>query len=209
MHDVYADFAALRAAEPADAFSISLCDRGSHVAVAAPHGGGIEPGTSEIALAIAGTDLSYYLFEGQKRTGNSALHITSRRFDEPHGLAVLRRAARVLTVHGERSDEETVFLGGLDRSLRRGVATALARAGYAVAEPPSASLDGRDARNLCNAGRTGAGVQLELPAGLRRSFFESLSRAGRAKPTARLTEFAGLVRAAALACGRSEPAATH
>ena len=195
--DKYRNFAALCAAEPADAFSIATCDRGSRVMVAAPHGGGIEPGTSEIALAIAGADLSYYLFEGHKRQGNAVLHITSSNFDEPRGLELLRRATCVLTVHGEASETESVCLGGLNAFLKRALTRALESRGYAVRE--NANLQGLDARNICNIGMTGAGVQLELSAGLRRSFFESLARAGRSKPTARLSEFAGIVRETVLA----------
>ena len=197
MSDRYSNFAALSAGERADAFSISLRDRGSRVAVAAPHGGGIEPGTSEIAVAIAGTDLSYYLFEGHKQQGNATLHITSSRFDEPQGLALLRRAGCVVTVHGEASRTETVYLGGLNTSLTLALRAGLERHGYLLREHPS--LHGRDERNICNVGLTGAGVQLELSAGLRRTFFESLSRAGRAKPTVRLVEFSAIVREAALA----------
>lgn len=199
MRDTYPTFAALRAAEPAAAYSMSLRDRGSPVVVAAPHGGGIEPGTSEIALAIAGDELSYYLFEGHKRQGNAALHITSRRFDEPDGVALLRRTTCVLTVHGEASDDPVVYLGGLNSALKLELFAALARAGYVAREHEN--LQGLDEANLCNLGSSGAGVQLELSAGLRRSFFESLSRAGRAKPTVRLREFAGIIRETALASG--------
>jgi phage replication-related protein YjqB (UPF0714/DUF867 family) len=197
MRDTYRTFAELRAAEPADAFAVSICDRASRIVVAAPHGGGIEPGTSEIAVAIAGADLSYYLFEGHKRQGNSALHITSANFDEPCGLALLRRAASVMTVHGEASQTETVYIGGLNASLKFALAGALEKRGYAVRG--NANLQGLDNRNICNLGLTGAGIQVELSAGLRRSFFESLSRAGRAKPTARLAEFGGIVRETAIA----------
>jgi len=192
MRDTYRNFAELRAAEPAEAFSTSVCDRASQVAVAAPHGGGIEPGTSEIAVAIAGADFSYYLFEGHKRQGNATLHITSANFDEPGGLALLRRAACVLTVHGEASETEAVYVGGLSDSLKNALRAALEGCGYRVRE--NADLQGVDGRNICNAGLTGAGVQLELSAGLRRSFFASLSREGRARPTARLAEFGGIVR---------------
>ena len=196
MSDSYSNFAALSAGERPDAFSIALRDRGSRVAVAAPHGGGIEPGTSEIAVAIAGANLSYYLFEGHKRRGNATLHITSSRFDEPQGLALLRRAACVVTVHGEASEREMVYLGGLNASLRNALIKALEKNGYVVGE--NATMQGRDERNICNIGSSGGGVQLELSAGLRRSFFESLSRAGRAKPTVRLAEFSAIVRGAAL-----------
>jgi len=194
MRDTYENFAELHAAEPAEAFSIAMCDRASQVAVAAPHGGGIEPGTSEIAVAIAGGDLSHYLFEGHKRQGNTSLHITSVNFDEPRGLALLRRAAYVLTVHGEASETETVYLGGLSGSLKNALRTALEASGYVVRE--NANLQGLDQRNICNVGLMGAGVQLELSAGLRRSFFESLSRAGRQKATSRLGEFSALIRRA-------------
>lgn len=198
--DFYADFAALRAAESAAEFSIAICDRGSHVAVAAPHGGGIEPGTSEIAAAIAGKGLSYYLFEGHKLTGNKVLHITSSRFDEPTGLGLMRRAVCVLTVHGEESDDEIVYLGGLNALLKSELQTALQERGYVAIEHHKPSLQGLDARNICNIGLAGSGVQLELTAGLRRSFFESLSRAGRAKPTPRLSEFSAIVREVVRRC---------
>jgi poly-gamma-glutamate hydrolase-like protein len=58
-------------------------------ALVAPHGGGIEPGTSELADAIAASDLSFYTFEGLKPSGNTDLHITSTRFDEPMCLTLL------------------------------------------------------------------------------------------------------------------------
>lgn len=81
--DKYSSFAELVQNEPPGAYSIRWRKTESTIAVIAPHGGAIEPGTSEIALEIAGADLSYYLFDGQKAKENSALHITSTRFDEP------------------------------------------------------------------------------------------------------------------------------
>jgi phage replication-related protein YjqB (UPF0714/DUF867 family) len=45
------------------------------LAILAPHGGGIEPGTSELAEAVAGEGLSFYAFEGLKRSGNAVLHV--------------------------------------------------------------------------------------------------------------------------------------
>ena len=85
--DKYANLTVLVSSESTDAYSKSTRNGGSRVAVAAPHGGGIEPGTSEVALAIAGADLSYYLFEGRKAEGNGDLHVTSTNFDDPeyHG----------------------------------------------------------------------------------------------------------------------------
>jgi phage replication-related protein YjqB (UPF0714/DUF867 family) len=205
MSDKYKNFAALKAGEPEDAFRILSRDKGSGVVVAAPHGGGIELGTSEIAIAIAGEDLSFYLFEGKKAEGNKALHITSSCFDEPSGLALMRSAACVLTVHGEVSDAEVVYLGGLNTRVKFALCAALKGGGYIVREHENPKLRGRDAENICNVGRLGAGVQLELSVGLRASFFQSLSRSGRAKPTARLSEFSTLIREAVREMRNTEP----
>jgi hypothetical protein len=46
------------------------------IVIAAPHGGGIERGNSAIALAMAGDDLTYHLFESRRSTENGTLHIS-------------------------------------------------------------------------------------------------------------------------------------
>ena len=59
MADRYANFKELAAAsEPDIDYRIRYADRGSSVAIIAPHGGTIEPETAEIAEAIAGTEHS-------------------------------------------------------------------------------------------------------------------------------------------------------
>jgi phage replication-related protein YjqB (UPF0714/DUF867 family) len=104
--DTYANFAQLSAAEgEGDDFVVSTAARcGASTVVLAPHGGGIELGTSEVALRIAEDDLSYAVFEGRKPTGNLRLHITSSHFDEPRCLELVEAADNVLTIHGEESD---------------------------------------------------------------------------------------------------------
>ncbi len=62
----------------------------SGILVMAPHGGGIEPGTGDIADGVAGQHHSFYCFKGIKKQGNRALHITSNRFDEPLAMAMVR-----------------------------------------------------------------------------------------------------------------------
>lgn len=198
MADKYANFAALVSSEPSDAYSKSSRDVGSRVAVAAPHGGGIEPGTSEVALAIAGTDLSYYLFEGRKAEGNRDLHVTSTNFDDPECLALLRAAETVIAVHGEGGGEAVVYLGGRDDRLRGRIAAELGRRNFEVRTHANSELQGRHPRNVCNVGRSGAGVQLELSRGLRETIFRSLSAAGRGAATPRLSDFASAVRSATL-----------
>lgn len=193
MADKYPNFAALAAAEPASGYAVTVRDRGSAVAIAAPHGGGIEPGTSEVALAIAGHDLSYYLFEGRKPRANFDLHLTSSNFDEPGCLALLGAAERVVTVHGEGSLEEVAFLGGLDRPLAAALAAALAGSGFAVGSHIGPGMQGSHARNICNIGRARAGVQLELGGGLRRRFLDARSGTA-AERAARLARFAAAVR---------------
>jgi phage replication-related protein YjqB (UPF0714/DUF867 family) len=194
MPDKYKSFEELRRAEPRAAFEIISRKRNSPVVIAAPHGGGIEPGTSEIARSIAGDEFSYYLFEGRKATDNGDLHITSNRFDEPQGLALVTAAEFVLAVHGEADQDEIVYIGGLDEGAKLELAGALQEAGYAAREPGKVALAGRDKFNICNRGVTGAGVQLELSLGLRRSFFRSLDRTGRQQQTDKLAPFAAVVR---------------
>ena len=96
-------------------------------AIIAPHGGGIETGSSEIADAIADEGFSFYAFEGLKSSRNAVLHITSTRFDEPMCFNILGNSGVVLTIHGEDSDGagEGVFVGGLDIALGAQIGTAV------------------------------------------------------------------------------------
>src|SRR5437868_14874222 len=82
-------------------FSISVRRARDLFAIVAPHGGGIEPGTSEIADAIAADTFSYYAFDALKASANSELHITSTRFDEPMCLNLISHSDVVITIHGE------------------------------------------------------------------------------------------------------------
>lgn len=194
MPDKYSNFSQLASAESDRAYAVVTKDLGSSVAIAAPHGGGIEPGTSEIALTIAGSDLSLYMFEGIKANGNSDLHITSTKFDEPQCLKLLQSAEVVVTVHGEASDDEIVYLGGLHKAGVASISASLASCDFTIREHTNPSLQGLHLRNICNIGRTGKGVQLEISSGLRRIFFASLTRDGRMRATPRLSEFCDSVR---------------
>ena len=73
-------------------------------------------------------------FEGLKTSGNTDLHITSTRYDEPMCLTVLGHTEVVVTLHGEHSEEdgEGVFLGGLDTMLGERIRTVLTRKGFDV-----------------------------------------------------------------------------
>jgi phage replication-related protein YjqB (UPF0714/DUF867 family) len=166
------------------------------LAMVAPHGGGIEPGTSEIADGIAAEDFSFYAFDGLKPRGNADLHITSTRFDEPMCLALLALSEVVVTLHGEDSEgnDEAVFLGGLDDELGHHLCVALGARDFDVRRHPDRRLQGLEPENLCNRGIIGKGVQFELSRAVRRQMFRSLSREGRRHPTQRFRDFVDAVR---------------
>jgi phage replication-related protein YjqB (UPF0714/DUF867 family) len=150
------------------------------------------------AEAIAGNELSFYAFEGIKPTDNGRLHITSTRFDEPRCIAILAESEGAVAIHGEGTDEEVVFLGGCDPDGCDRLQRTLMNHGFCVRQHGSPKLQGRDNFNICNRCRTGRGIQFELSSGLRRSFFRSLSSAGRRQPKARLGKFAAAVRGVVL-----------
>lgn len=128
--DKYGSFAELRASEPAGHWRAQAVVQGAGRAVIAPHGSSIEPGTSEIAKAIASDDLDLYVFEGLKPVGNRDLHITSIRFDEPVGLKLLSAASRVVAIHGEGSGDKAVtFLRVSTLSFARQLSASFLRAG--------------------------------------------------------------------------------
>lgn len=168
-----ADFADLsRAAVEGTDFRRELRRTGSGTAHIAVHGGGIEPGTAEVADAVAAANgQDYYAFKAVRAIGNQALHLTSTRFDDPACLELLSECVRTVSYHGCTGDAPIVHLGGRDSALRRRVGEALAGAGFAVNWHPAEDLDGSESRNICNRNAAGAGVQLELSAALRASFF--------------------------------------
>lgn len=194
--DVYRNFAELSEAEREDLdFRISAVKRGgSSIVIVAPHGGKIEPGTSEVAKEVANNDLSLALFEGIKRKGNKHLHITSTNFDEPRCVELVQESDTVVAIHGEASKELSVFLGGRDHELCAQLKAILERYGFIVKTHGNPDLHGLATENICNRGRHGAGIQLELSSGLRQTFFQSLTDKGRKKPTDELFRFAAAVR---------------
>ncbi|MFD9078736.1 poly-gamma-glutamate hydrolase family protein [Streptomyces erythrochromogenes] len=85
--------------------------------VMAIHGGGIEPGTSELSLAIAGYRPDtlepaaagaplhdYWMFEGLRSSGavpgNGDLHVTSTHNDDPVARSLAAGSTNVLSLHG-------------------------------------------------------------------------------------------------------------
>jgi phage replication-related protein YjqB (UPF0714/DUF867 family)/ppGpp synthetase/RelA/SpoT-type nucleotidyltranferase len=168
--DKYRSYPALAAGETEGVdYRKLITEKPSPVLIAVPHGGTIEPGTSEIATSIAGNDFSLYCFEGLiPNRPHTDLHIESHLFDEPNALRLAAAANVVVTVHGRKDsgDTETIWLGGLDHGLRDAIAKALQDAGFRV-NTTGHRLPGEELDNICNRGRHGAGVQLEIPRSLR------------------------------------------
>ncbi len=167
--DRYRSFADLEKEEAeGESWVLDYTPRNSAYLVMAPHGGWIEPFTSELAEALAGEDLSFYTFRGIKDGSSHTLHLTSHRFDEPVALEAASAASVVVAIHGERSRNEAfVMVGGAHRELKGQLRRALAEAGFQV-KAPREGLGGENPRNICNLGSSGAGVQLEVSEGLRR-----------------------------------------
>ncbi|TXH80965.1 MAG: replication protein [Rhizobium sp.] len=175
--DRYSSFSALRhhECEGID-YRIRIEVRSSPVAIIAPHGGFIEPATSEIALKIAGESFSAYCFEGLDPARlHHELHVTSGNFDEPIAGGLIANFSIVVAVHGraDRGDPQTSWVGGLDLPLRDRIVAVLCRDGFAaVARGNGQPLAGMSPGNICNRGKRQAGVQLEIPRGVRDRLME-------------------------------------
>ena len=194
--DKYANFQQLseNETEGVDFRVATRIRKAARTAVVAPHGGAIEPGTTELALSVAGLELNYATFNGLKASGNVDLHITSTRFDEPKCLDVVTRSRYVLTVHGEGSRAKVAYIGGLDELLAAAIREELEKSGFATGAHHNATLTGKSAQNICNRGTRGMGVQLELSKGLRKTLFRSLDAQGRKQTTPAFEKFVTSIR---------------
>jgi phage replication-related protein YjqB (UPF0714/DUF867 family) len=168
----------------------------------APHGGGIEPGSSEIMRAVAEpSGWAWYEFAGFLRQGNKeALHISSTRFDEPTLKSMLPQAGFVVAFHGaSESGEPIVYVGGkwklgrqtLTESINAAFGEHGIKAKDAVESVDAAHLRGLDDSNITNLGKRGEGVQLEFSRGARNLLFPpDSSREARGRRSAQLRPLA-------------------
>ena len=176
--DKYSSFQQLKDSERN--YSITAENRYSIFAIFAPHGGGIDLGTSEIAEEIAGEDFSVYLFQGRKSKGNKDLHLASEKFDEPEALQLAEETEIILAIHSCENQTDKIYIGGLHDRLREEIDKALKSSGFKTSLAPPVSLAGRHPKNICNRGTSGEGVQLEICKGLRSKMFGDLNtREGR------------------------------
>lgn len=167
--DKYANFQELSQHEKLDKdYKITVIDRSSPVTILAIHGGGIEPGTSELTRAI-GADYNQYLFEAIKAEGdNFDLHITSHKFDEPQGLALATKSRLCLSLHGyAKPGKKSFCLGGRNQKFAEIIKAELLKLGsdYEV-EYPCKAYPGMHEKNIVNICQN-AGVQVEMSKELR------------------------------------------
>lgn len=156
------------------------------------HGGGIEPGTTEIAEEAAGDLHTFYTFSGTKKEGNARLHMSSKAFDEPLGLEIAKHAATVVTIHGCRDEREIVYLGGRHEQLKTPIREALEGSGYLTGD--DLRFPGMNPKNICNRNKSRMGVQLEISMPLRRTLFKDITRILRKTPTPRFAHFVEALR---------------
>lgn len=163
-------------------YDVFVLDRGSPLVLIAPHGGGIEPGTTEIVLAMAGNQYSCYIFNGIRAQNNHMLHLASTNFDEPQCNELIDHAQMVLAVHGCSGMDDTIYIGGLHTHFKKFLFYRLRNIGFNVQIDGNRHA-GSHPRNICNRGSSGRGIQLEISLGLRRQMFNELSRTGREEVT--------------------------
>ena len=146
-----------------EAYTRVTLSRDSSLAIIAPHGGALEPGTSEISKALAGSEHNLYTFDALE--SDWSLHITSHRFDDQACVDLIKDCSHVVAIHGCQADFEAVFIGGRDKEFRAEIRAALKRAGVKVYSDKIHK--GRSKNNICNRGERGVGVQLEFSLPLR------------------------------------------
>lgn len=166
--DKYRNFKELSSYEKAGKdFIIYVRPADARVVIIAPHGGKIEPGTSELAKAIGGDDYHVYCFEGTKPNNNQHLHITSTNFDEPEGVELVKACDFVVALHGCKGGKDTIYLGGAGTALCDAIRANLNAAGFKTGIHSDPNLQGTSRANICNKGRRGMGAQLEITRDIR------------------------------------------
>lgn len=169
--------------------------------ILAPHGGGIETGTSELCLAIAGyhpADLTpsnpvhdYWMFEGLRAANNGELHVTSAHCDDHVARALAAGSLNAIGLHGCKESQaglpdgtQAVLVGGRNSAFKSRLITRLTTAGIRAIDAANVpDLNGDDPANIANRTLRGAGAQLEITTPLRHAMFGTNTRAGRKNTT--------------------------
>jgi phage replication-related protein YjqB (UPF0714/DUF867 family) len=170
--------------------------------IVAPHGGGIERGTSELCLAVAGyhpaalpqtppagVTYDYWMFEGIREDGNAALHVPSTGCDDGMALSLCAGSKNALALHGFRPepelpvDTQIILVGGRNRILKEYLLEGFADTDLEAVAARQGELDGDDPLNIVNRTLDGQGAQLELSTPLRDAMFGENTRPRRKHAT--------------------------
>jgi phage replication-related protein YjqB (UPF0714/DUF867 family) len=175
--------------------------------IIAPHGGGIEFGTTELCLAIAGyhpatlavtpgtgATYDYWMFEGLRADNNAQLHVTSTHCDDGVALSLCAGVLNVLALHGFDAslaglpdDAQTVLVGGRNDALKQHLLHEFEAADVdAIDAVDHEKLNGNEATNIANRTLLGMGGHLELTGPLRSAMFDDDARPRRAHTTTRV-----------------------
>jgi phage replication-related protein YjqB (UPF0714/DUF867 family) len=196
-------------------------------AILAPHGGGIEAGTSELCLAIAGyhpagsiatpaqgPTYDYWMFEGLRTSNNRDLHVTSTHCDDGIALSLSAGSLYGLGLHGctpaqagEPDGTAAVLVGGRGTTFKQHLLDAFRAAGFRTVDAAGIpELRGEEPDNIANRTLLGTGAQLEITTPLREVMFGTNTRAERKNTTTPL--FWDFVNAARAAIARLEAGRT-
>lgn len=146
---------------------------GSQVIITAIHGGGIEPGTTEIAdLTAQKGEYDYFSFKGTKSKGNEDLHVTFRNYDQSVLMEMIKNKTNAVAIHGCDGDGNIIYIGGKDQKLIHEMTKQFEQLNINVEQAPE-HISGAHDDNIINCCKTGAGVQLELTLGLRKMCFNN------------------------------------
>jgi phage replication-related protein YjqB (UPF0714/DUF867 family) len=175
--------------------------------ILAPHGGGIEPGTSELCLAVAGYHpaglpqipltggtYDYWMLEGVRERGNAELHVTAVGCDDGVAVSLCAGSLNALALHGFQpgppdmsEDDQVVLVGGGNITLRGYLLDGLRAAGFDARDAGQhGELNGDAKCNIVNRTLLGMGAQLELSTPLRDAMFTEHNRAQRKHTTTQL-----------------------
>lgn len=150
---------------------------GGPLGLMAIHGGGIEPGTEEIAGFVAHhSGASLYVYAGRRSGGNLSLHRPSHDGKiEGRALFIqfLNHVKTAISIHGHGRGQNRVYVGGLHKSMVQRFVW-LARpvlSQYDWISDPKVIPPGLSGRSPCNVVNLPAakGMQLELPSKLRQT----------------------------------------
>lgn len=153
-------------------WQINTNDETNNTVVMAPHGGGIEPGSSEIAREIANKSNSgYYSFSGIRPVNNQQLHVTSANYNEPKAEQMVGQSERTVSIHKTARSGRDAYIGGRDQALRNNISQSLTDQGFNIGEA-TGNIAGQNPNNIVNRNKNGAGVQIEVSNDAVRSFFK-------------------------------------